>query len=507
MSGFRVKSKGGAGGVAATSTKKSGDVGRGKTKGPGHKLDGATLSKKKAERAQLKAAPGAFYLKADEVHRQLETKFPGKFAKEELGQVTRPMLNEMLSRAGRANGLKEARLVLQMEPLEFHDWQQSGMTLKHWFDCKETAKAEGCFIFMRPVNPLATGLIENGLATKAMDIHGKSADWGPQAGFIPADQGLSKKAGDLEEVAKGNAAVADSLEKPHIDKGPLELTAGRVAELQARGLLPEDAANGEPFSVSSDPGKDHSFKLERTGTEAEPKYKVLVQNPGETEFTELEVMGYVLEGKTFMPAVKSEFKPVTADYDTFAICPHRDVLADAGYAADYQDEDGIRDKSAAGLGKLTQYDERVIDKLNEKMQGPDGPKVVNHGPETSNPYPEGDQEIVMFTASGRARMVPREDLAAIWGDMYSEGHVVPHNHAWTGEDAGIRARTKSEVDGKTSSLDLHTLEQRDFPDGRTKPRSRQSITKFGEAFHGTQLEKAAKDKEAAAKGGAKKDTE
>lgn len=488
------------------SAKEMDGVKPGKSKGPGHKLDGKTLKRAGVNRAHAKAAPGALFLDAGSVHSRMETLFKGEFKKEELGQVTRPMLKEIMARADRPTGLQEARQILAMEPVEFHDWQQSGITLKHWQDFKEAAATQG-FIFVRPVNPLATRLIEEGAATKAMDIHGKSADWGPQAGFIPADQGLSKKAGQKAEVAKGNASVAESLKLKHVGEAPLELSPSRVAELQSRGLLPADATNGEAFTAPGGKGQEYRFKLVEVEGEGQPKYKVLVQNPGEKDFTDLKVLGYTREGHAFQPATvpQSNVDPVTADYDLFATCPHRDDLLAAGDLAEaYKEGDGIRDKVAEGLGKLTEWDERTMDMLNEKMQGAEGPRVVNHGPETSNPFPEADPEIVMFTPSGRARTVAREDLPQIWRDMFAEGYVVPHNEAWTGEDAGIRARTKSEVMGEVGALDLGHLEPEDFPRGKSRPGSRLSGDRHGEGYHETQRNIAAVRK-AAAKAAEKKD--
>jgi len=68
----------------------------------------------------------------------------------------------------------------------------SGMVYDHADAYLEVAKKEKVVIMTRPVNPDSTALIESGAATKSMNVKGKSSNWGPQKGYIPADQTYSK---------------------------------------------------------------------------------------------------------------------------------------------------------------------------------------------------------------------------------------------------------------------------------------------------------------------------
>src|SRR5690606_11108238 len=52
---------------------------------------------------------------------------------------------------------------------------------------------QNTFLFVRPSTAATMRLIAQGFATKSMDIHDKSSDWGLTAGFVPVDQAFNKK--------------------------------------------------------------------------------------------------------------------------------------------------------------------------------------------------------------------------------------------------------------------------------------------------------------------------
>eukprot|EP00939_MAST-03C_sp_MAST-3C-sp1_P002902 g2902.t1 len=52
-------------------------------------------------------------------------------------------------------------------------------------------------IFVRPSDPASTKLVKaKSYATKGLDVHSKSSNWGPQSGFIPVDNFFNKKSGE-----------------------------------------------------------------------------------------------------------------------------------------------------------------------------------------------------------------------------------------------------------------------------------------------------------------------
>ncbi len=68
-------------------------------------------------------------------------------------------------------------------------------------------------VAVRHVERISRQLLIDGFPTKGFYIKGKSANWGFQAGTIPVDQNLSKKAGS-PEVGYLNKCVAACLDKP-----------------------------------------------------------------------------------------------------------------------------------------------------------------------------------------------------------------------------------------------------------------------------------------------------
>lgn len=104
----------------------------------------------------------------------------------------------------------------------------SNMVPEHAEAFSEVARRRGEIVIVRPVNRHAKALIARNAATKGMHVKGKSADWGPHAGYIPVRQRFSKLAnlppGDhrASEVGKYDQEVLLSLEhgwaksKPYI---------------------------------------------------------------------------------------------------------------------------------------------------------------------------------------------------------------------------------------------------------------------------------------------------
>lgn len=73
--------------------------------------------------------------------------------------------------------------------------KEHGIVQSHLSILADLAEEHNVVFAFRPVNPLATQLLEQGYPTKGLNVKGKSADWGPMAGFIPVSQRFSKLAG------------------------------------------------------------------------------------------------------------------------------------------------------------------------------------------------------------------------------------------------------------------------------------------------------------------------
>lgn len=140
----------------------------------------------------------------------------------------------------------------------------SGLVRKHAEGFARLCEMLGWYVIFRGVNPDATLLIADNYPTKDMGVHGKSSDWGPQAGFICLNQLFSKV------VKYGSAAVekANKESPMSIEHGypavPLLVSEKSLDSLKGRGKISSYQVNGNQGSaISSIPesGVQHQFAL------------------------------------------------------------------------------------------------------------------------------------------------------------------------------------------------------------------------------------------------------
>jgi pimeloyl-ACP methyl ester carboxylesterase len=108
---------------------------------------------------------------------------------------------------------------------------QSGMVPAHARAFAHVADERNVIIMTRPVNPDGTDHLIRHAATKGMDIKPKSANWGPQKGFIPVEQRYSKLwkvfEGDkrTEKIIQYNQLAQDNLNEGTALTRPLIVSA------------------------------------------------------------------------------------------------------------------------------------------------------------------------------------------------------------------------------------------------------------------------------------------
>lgn len=126
---------------------------------------------------------------------------------------------------------------------------RSGLVPSHVENFKKVASDKETYILFRPVNKLSTSLIQKGAATKGIEVHGKSSNLGPMAGYIPFDQDLSKKYGNEGAVKKGNQDNEESIKEQHgsdqITKIILTLEPERIEELKKENIMKEETEKQE----------------------------------------------------------------------------------------------------------------------------------------------------------------------------------------------------------------------------------------------------------------------
>ncbi|EJR80282.1 anthrax toxin-like adenylyl cyclase domain-containing protein [Bacillus cereus] len=297
----------------------------------------------------------------------------------------------------------------------------SGLVPEHVEKFKNVAKERNVFIFVRPVNKLATSLIKEGAATKGMNVHGKSSDWGPAAGYIPFDQNLSKKHENKVAVEKGNADNKESLQehKNEISKVKLKLDDNRIADLEKAGLISireKISDNGKDYNIIKTENWIYDFRIDRLSHEVQYKTKngkhtILGEKFG---WKDLEVMAKIVNGNN---------KPLTADYDLFALSPTLTEIKKYIPTQEWEQavidkkpldklknitnlliKYGLKRESFDGMGQMPNWQVDLIDALNKAARdsGYEGGTVVNHATEQDNErFPEQDNEIFIITPNGK----------------------------------------------------------------------------------------------------------
>lgn len=259
-----------------------------------------------------------------------------------------------------------------------------GMTEEHRGQLEQLAGKRGEVIIVRPVSEFAQQLIEEGHPTKSLHMKGKSSDWGPQAGFIPVDQSLSKIA-DPEKAKSSSQTVADMLEKHRaltpgapgnpsqiVEATPLVLTGERIASLESGNQLARVGSETDGtlrLRATGPDGVQQEFLAKPT---TDGKFAVSrILDGGGTE--PLMVVGTKLPGDAHATAL-------TADYDVLAVCP---PLSDYGMA------DRVKGPNA-DLGNVSSRLEDFISDAVSELETGQGRQTVHHGPDTHNPYADLD---------------------------------------------------------------------------------------------------------------------
>lgn len=298
--------------------------------------------------------------------------------------------------------------------------EKSGLVNSHIDAFKQEAIKNNYYLLFRPVNLLSTSLIEAGAATKGLNVHGKSSDWGPMAGYIPFDQDLSKKHSDQEAVQKGNRDNEHSLHHyGDIHKVPLQLSQKRVHELTEKNLLTVNDKGDVTINANVKGAQVYEFRLnEQNNHSFAVEYRVKSGQKtvlGESfDWRPIYVMGQEVDGVA---------KPLTADYDMFAICPkleklYKELSPQLRPIADYsklssKEKFKLMIKRLIGnmlverrnevdpqKGRRTSWQKKIMDTLNKAAQiaGYTGGNVINHGTEQDNVlFPEKDETIFIIT--------------------------------------------------------------------------------------------------------------
>ncbi|MGF6401527.1 hypothetical protein ABH905_005193 [Pseudomonas frederiksbergensis] len=291
---------------------------------------------------------------------------------------------------------------------------RTGIVTSHLVPLQGVAKQHNCIIGIRPVETVATGLIEEGHPTKDFHIKGKSANWGPQAGMICVDQAFSKLEGcltsDPARIEKFNGQTRQCIKDGHAVAIPLTISKERMGMLLASDHITDmrlaDAEGVIRFSAKAPSGGLYKFEVTPQSGAVEGLY--LVSQEGQP----LEVLGKEQGGKA-----------LTADYDLHLIGPH---LSDLGP----QDNLPVPDVAHSVFkARINGYSGRVTDSFPKNL----AQELRQDYASAASFYRREDPDIGNAT-SRIAEMIPVINAVLVGG-----GERVVHHNADSGSPAADAA--------------------------------------------------------------------
>lgn len=298
--------------------------------------------------------------------------------------------------------------------------QHIELTYKHSFLI--TAKKYQVIIGLREPNSLGQTLLKEGYPCKSFHMKAKSSPTGPTAGFITEKACYSKVLPNDYPKHDINILSAKAKGAKTID---LVISESRLRELLIGNLI--DLGN-EKYSAYY-PGGEEKFFINKKGAVFDDNrnpVKVMTNPPQYGEQT-------------------TDLRPITADYDLFAIIPRENQsynqlplnIPPRPIKENYDifknhNLDFLKLKSVFGegdknMGNIHFFAKTIIKSLNNcvRDEGYKGGNLVWHGDETSNPFSPGfdiNDHPIFFHPNGMILKVKeKSDLNKYYSIFKSQG--------------------------------------------------------------------------------------
>jgi len=376
--------------------------------------------------------------------------------------------------------------------------RDSGITDKHEIALQNLMKEQNTFLFVRPTEYDSTLLIKEGYATKSMDIHHKSSNWGPMAGFVPCDPAFSKKLDGNPDPTKlgvkhAKAHPVQLFLKPSLLNGHPKIRKEKSYVLE-QGPTGGLAAFGyQRFTVKPISAAGMSGMLTRTSAQATsgglPPHRFVRDRNASGTGTRATLFCLIKKGDSWLvywvkwqdPTARSGrlhplnvfaypgpggLNPVTGDYDMWMVAPHISHMPKHSKINAVVDAHG---SSAASI-----YITELIKTMNAACGQANTP-VFNHGAEEQNfGFTQTlDQKLAMITPGGTSRMVLMGLMPNIMADIQNAGYLVIWNKSYGSVDPKLSGKENPEWVQFRSGLDsaLETLRQ--FRSGISADRQKQ----------------------------------
>jgi len=311
--------------------------------------------------------------------------------------------------------------------------EQTGTTLAHATAFQKVANDKDCVIVSRAVGKWATGLIEEGYASKGYHIKSKSCDWGPMAGFICTDPRFTKLGNStaaLEGQRKANSKAFDH----HATETDIYISLERfnwLIENKAMNVIRGDINTKVVLASSNDKSVTMKFVLKRTlfvSGSNQHLYQVFYHSDERVLYSQihspLKRASMLYPVTAFVdPLCPSNIRrtykaAMTGDYDLWAVFPKvsafdlkgkdarpvewsaRHVVRNSGTHS-INNFERIESAKHEHMGNITDRIIEIKDALNSAMQHPGG-MMVHHSDEAGRPMMrEVDLNVIAFVPNDK----------------------------------------------------------------------------------------------------------
>jgi hypothetical protein len=294
--------------------------------------------------------------------------------------------------------------------------QLTGTYAGHSAAFQKVANTLESVISSRAVGKYATGLLEEGYATKGFHDKAKSCNWGPMAGFVLSDPRFTKRGGSRDAREGQRADIFKALDAGSGEVGVYISEKRRKdlmqAPLSCMRLAWRTGENDHYYWADSPDGKIFLFHLSRVSdavTNNQPMWKVQyslsaralpanLRSPTEAQGLDyLPVMALVdvdcpdhIKG-TYLSAT-------TGDYDLFFVFPKRDdydsrmmdrrmVAGSDRFKINAIGKSTFFSQESNEVGNITPRVMAVMNRVNQAADHPGGP-IVHHSDEAGRPFVE-----------------------------------------------------------------------------------------------------------------------
>lgn len=201
----------------------------------------------------------------------------------------------------------------------------AGFPLAHIEIFKQVSLKNRIVISSRELNPLCTDLLLENYAAKGRSIKAKTCDWGPMAGFVPADHRFTKA---NQSPSNQQAALIESY-RNGVETIPLLISVSRATKLEQRGVFTVKSRNAKTMHVIAKP--NISTQAQEFILINQPRcqywaicYPEFITPETKNFQTDTDTAGYLpIKGLVNPGSNKNDFKSaVCGDYDLWCLFPH-----------------------------------------------------------------------------------------------------------------------------------------------------------------------------------------